>query len=124
LVPNHLLSWWSTPTANTYSLARPSLRVKVLVGLSVLMSTSCTPEEVPDPHHVALGFELERAHVDAFAHFEAVQHAPAAGLRAGGGARCGGHRLLGHGGRCGGRQRDGQGHAGDLCCCHQLKVLR
>src|SRR3569833_3110185 len=47
LVPNHLLPSPSTPMAKTYSLARPSLRVKVCLGSRVVRSTSCTPTEVP-----------------------------------------------------------------------------
>src|SRR3569832_533368 len=47
LVPNHLLPSPSTPMAKTYSLARPSLRVKVCLGSRVVRSPSCTPTEVP-----------------------------------------------------------------------------
>ena len=42
-----LLPLRSRPTAKTYSLASPSLRVKVLRRRPLPMSTSCTPAEVP-----------------------------------------------------------------------------
>src|SRR3569623_504232 len=47
LVPNLLLHWLSTAMANTYSLASPSLRVKVCLGSRLTRSTSCTHTEVP-----------------------------------------------------------------------------